>query len=119
MIFSTQEGTHRGGICFFLSDCSQVQQLPSREYDITKKELYARLDVCMGGRAAEEVVFGADNVTGGLPFSDTFPFRQALEDSLPSHLVEVFFSPCVSMQVLHPISNRPHESPRLWWQCLE
>ena len=33
----------------------------SRSY----KEFLAELDVCMGGRAAEEMVFGKDNVTSG------------------------------------------------------
>jgi ATP-dependent metalloprotease len=32
---------------------------------ISKKELFARLDVCMGGRVAEELVFGKDSVTTG------------------------------------------------------
>lgn len=32
---------------------------------ISKKELFSRLDVCMGGRVAEEIVFGEDSVTTG------------------------------------------------------
>jgi len=31
----------------------------------TKKEYLAQLDVCMGGRVAEELVYGKDNVTSG------------------------------------------------------
>ena len=31
----------------------------------TKKELNAMIDVCMGGRAAEEIIFGSDEITTG------------------------------------------------------
>ncbi|VVT54627.1 uncharacterized protein SAPINGB_P004170 [Magnusiomyces paraingens] len=41
-------------------------QLPEMDkYDQTRKELLARLDVCMGGRVAEEMVNGPENVTSG------------------------------------------------------
>ncbi|CAB3999158.1 ATP-dependent zinc metalloprotease FTSH 4, mitochondrial-like, partial [Paramuricea clavata] len=41
-----------------------VAQLPEKdELSWTKKQLLAKLDVCMGGRVAEELVFGKDNVT--------------------------------------------------------
>ncbi|KAJ3203664.1 hypothetical protein HK099_001412, partial [Clydaea vesicula] len=33
---------------------------------ITKKELLATLDVCMGGKVAEELVYGEDEVTSGI-----------------------------------------------------
>ncbi|CAB3988718.1 ATP-dependent zinc metalloprotease YME1L1, partial [Paramuricea clavata] len=43
-----------------------VAQLPEKdELSWTKKQLLAKLDVCMGGRVAEELVFGKDNVTSG------------------------------------------------------
>lgn len=43
-----------------------VTQLPSSdETSISKKQLLARLDVCMGGRVAEELIFGQDNITTG------------------------------------------------------
>ncbi|CDH48610.1 atp-dependent peptidase [Lichtheimia corymbifera JMRC:FSU:9682] len=41
-------------------------QLPEMDKDsFTKREYLAQIDVCMGGRVAEEMVFGADNVTSG------------------------------------------------------
>ncbi|EPS73424.1 hypothetical protein M569_01323, partial [Genlisea aurea] len=48
------------------SALGMVTQLPSNdETSISKKQLLARLDVCMGGRVAEELVFGEDYVTTG------------------------------------------------------
>lgn len=41
-------------------------QLPEMDkVDMTKRECFARLDVCMGGKIAEEMVHGKDNVTSG------------------------------------------------------
>lgn len=41
-------------------------QLPEMDkVDITKKECLARLDVCMGGKIAEEVIYGKENTTSG------------------------------------------------------
>jgi ATP-dependent metalloprotease len=41
-------------------------QLPEMDkYDQSKKELLARLDVCMGGKIAEEMINGPENVTSG------------------------------------------------------
>ncbi|KAK6925956.1 AAA ATPase, AAA+ lid domain [Dillenia turbinata] len=43
-----------------------VTQLPSSdETSVSKKQLLARLDVCMGGRVAEELIFGQDSITTG------------------------------------------------------
>lgn len=41
-------------------------QLPEMDkVDLTKKECLARLDVCMGGKIAEELIYGKDNTTSG------------------------------------------------------
>lgn len=41
-------------------------QLPTNDkYDITKSECLARLDVCMGGKVAEEFIYGKENTTSG------------------------------------------------------
>jgi len=48
------------------SALGMVTQLPSGdETSISKKQLLAGLDVCMGGRVAEEIIFGQDQITTG------------------------------------------------------
>ncbi|CAD7694727.1 unnamed protein product [Ostreobium quekettii] len=43
-----------------------VTQTPGRdEYSVSRQQLMARIDVCMGGKVAEELVFGKDHVTSG------------------------------------------------------
>ena len=45
----------------------QVSLLPEKdELSWTKKQLLAQIDVALGGRVAEELIFGADNITTGM-----------------------------------------------------
>ena len=40
--------------------------IPEKErYHVTKQQLLAMMDTMMGGRAAEELIFGADKITSG------------------------------------------------------
>lgn len=53
-----------------------VSQLPSKDMtSMSKRQMLAKLDVCMGGRAAEELIYGKEYVTSGAS-SD---FQQATE----------------------------------------
>ncbi|MED6222512.1 ATP-dependent zinc metalloprotease FTSH 11, chloroplastic/mitochondrial [Stylosanthes scabra] len=48
------------------SALGMVTQLPSGdETSVSKQQLLATLDVCMGGRVAEELIFGQDHITTG------------------------------------------------------
>ena len=51
-----------------MSSCAflKVAQLPEKdELNWSKAQLLARLDVAMGGRVAEEIIFGKENITTG------------------------------------------------------
>ncbi|RHY75740.1 hypothetical protein DYB34_000959, partial [Aphanomyces astaci] len=62
-----------------------VSQLPEGDQtSITRKQLLARLDVCMGGRVAEEMIFGKDEVTGGAS-SDIMQATQLARQMVCAH----------------------------------
>lgn len=51
---------------FVLLVAVQTSFVPDKEqYNMTKSQLLAEMDVSMGGRVAEEIVFGPDKVTTG------------------------------------------------------
>ncbi|KAL0452429.1 UNVERIFIED_CONTAM: ATP-dependent zinc metalloprotease FTSH 11, chloroplastic/mitochondrial [Sesamum latifolium] len=57
---------HKATIMPHGSALGMVTQLPSSdETSISKKELLAQLDICMGGRVAEELIFGENHITTG------------------------------------------------------
>eukprot|EP00873_Tetraselmis_striata_P001596 jgi/Tetstr1/421860/TSEL_012760.t1 len=43
-----------------------VTQVPRKdEYSVTQEQMLASIDVCMGGKVAEELIFGSNKVTSG------------------------------------------------------
>eukprot|EP00887_Chlorella_sp_A99_P000884 scaffold5.g884.t1 len=60
-----------------------VSQVPDKdEYSTTKQQMLAHIDVCMGGKAAEELIFGEEYVTSGA----TSDLKQATR--MARHMVE-------------------------------
>uniref|UniRef100_A0A0C9S2W0 TSA: Wollemia nobilis Ref_Wollemi_Transcript_18535_3192 transcribed RNA sequence n=1 Tax=Wollemia nobilis TaxID=56998 RepID=A0A0C9S2W0_9CONI len=81
-----------------------VTQLPSKdETSISKTQLLAHLDVCMGGRVAEELIFGPDNVTTGAS-SD---LHTATE------LAQYMVSNCGMSDLLGPVYIKERASPEM------
>lgn len=79
-----------------------VSQLPSKDMtSMSKAQMLAKLDVCMGGRAAEELIFGKDYVTSGAS-SD---FKQATD--LAEAMVTEYG---MSEKLGHVVYDKPNES---------
>eukprot|EP00252_Welwitschia_mirabilis_P025770 TRINITY_DN8196_c0_g1_i1.p1 TRINITY_DN8196_c0_g1~~TRINITY_DN8196_c0_g1_i1.p1 ORF type:complete len:800 (-),score=192.72 TRINITY_DN8196_c0_g1_i1:591-2990(-) len=83
------------------SALGMVTQLPDKdETSVSKAQLLASLDVCMGGRVAEELIFGQDSVTTGA-HSD---FQKATE------LAEYMVSKCGMSTKIGPFHVRERSS---------
>lgn len=54
------------GMLFFFPPRLQVSMLPENDrWNETRSQLLAQMDVSMGGRVAEEIMFGQDYITTG------------------------------------------------------
>ena len=88
-----------------------VTQLPSQdETSISKKQLLARLDVCMGGRVAEELIFGEDNVTTGARNDLHTATELAQYMVITSSVGKLFCIRCV----INGLSNYDSTGIKLW-----
>ncbi|KAJ3671160.1 hypothetical protein LUZ60_008586 [Juncus effusus] len=59
-------GVHKATIVPRGMSLGMVAQLPDKdETSISRRQMLARLDVCMGGRVAEELIFGENEITSG------------------------------------------------------
>ncbi|GFZ08507.1 FTSH protease 4 [Actinidia rufa] len=59
-------GMHKATIVPRGMSLGMVAQLPDKdETSVSRKQMLARLDVCMGGHVAEEIIFGENEVTSG------------------------------------------------------
>ncbi|KAL1206684.1 ATP-dependent zinc metalloprotease FTSH 11, chloroplastic/mitochondrial [Cardamine amara subsp. amara] len=86
------------------SALGMVTQLPSNdETSVSKRQLLARLDVCMGGRVAEELIFGQDHITTGAS-SD---LSQATE------LAQYMVSSCGMSEAIGPVHIKERPSSDL------
>ncbi|XP_059062658.1 ATP-dependent zinc metalloprotease YME1L [Achroia grisella] len=88
------------------SSLGHTAYIPSKErYHVTKQQLLAMMDTMMGGRAAEELVFGLDKITSGAS-SD---LQQAT--AIASHMVREWgMSDKVGLRSLDP---HPPHAPQL------
>lgn len=63
----------------------QTAYIPAKEqYNVTRAQMMATLDSLMGGRAAEELIFGTEMITSGAS-SDLKVFNFILHSTLSTH----------------------------------
>ena len=88
-------------------------QLPEKdELSWSKKQLLAKMDVCMGGRVAEEMIFGEDSITTGNILLVAFFFTSFIRNylSLSGIYLYVFF--VISNNSLHSITSSYNQGVR-------
>jgi ATP-dependent metalloprotease len=77
-----------------------VSQVPDKdEYSTTKQQMMAHIDVCMGGKVAEEIIFGPEFVTSGA----TSDLKSATR--MARHMVE----DCGMSEKIGPVALSPPE----------
>lgn len=65
-----------------------VSQVPEKdEYSVTRQQMLAQIDVCMGGKAAEELIFGGWNSASLLIIAvlQTSALVQGVAMAMPLH----------------------------------
>lgn len=103
---------HRGSALGF------VEQLPEDDRMSYKlAQMKARLAVCMGGRIAEELVFGKKNVTSGassdISAASELAYRMVTEWGMSKKLGPVNFRKIGGIQTPHGVRKLSHETAQV------